>query len=144
MKAKKALKKLKKKSVKAIRSRSLEQLQLLKFETKAHDIKKVESKPGWSSEIKDVANDAAISALSELAAPLSPVLSWLNGGGQGNWSSTGKLTAANARVSSKPSSNKPNISSIASLPLKSPPCKRCPALSYGICKCAAKRFKLTA
>lgn len=27
------------------------------------------------------------------------------------------------------------------IPLKSPPCKRCPALDKGICKCAKKRLK---
>ncbi len=83
MKAKKALKKLKKKSVKAIKSRALEQLQLLKSSDTSKRANSVDNKVGWSSELKNVANDAAISALSELAAPLSPVLSWFNDGGRG-------------------------------------------------------------
>lgn len=35
---------------------------------------------------------------------------------------------------------KDNLQKILRLPLKSHPCKGCPALSKGICKCAAKKF----
>ncbi len=145
MKANKALKELKKKSVHKLKSKSLEQLNALKMVHSFSNEKRTDGGRGkLSSELNDVANEAALSALSELAAPLSPIFSWLNGNGQGSW--TGHSNNISKRVLGKTSVNKsaPKISSIATLPLKSPPCKRCPALSNGICKCAAKKFKLSA
>lgn len=144
MSAKKALKKLKKKAVKKVKSTSLNQLQSLK-NTKGSVSVSQASSSRLSAELKDVANDVAVSALSELAAPLSPVLSWLNGGmHSGGWESTPRVVTSTGKVAEPANDSAPKINSIAMLPLKSPPCKRCPALSNGICKCAAKKFKLSA
>ncbi|GAL17466.1 hypothetical protein JCM19235_6015 [Vibrio maritimus] len=143
MSAKKALKKLKKKVNKSTKNKSLKQLQSLKAVVGGKkEISRTSERLG--DEILGVANEAAMSALSELAAPLTPVLSWLNGGQGTNWSPS--QTSISSLPQNKRSANDgaPKINSIAYLPLKSPPCKRCPALSNGICKCAAKKFKLTA
>ncbi|MHA2938747.1 hypothetical protein ACXJY6_10710 [Vibrio sp. RC27] len=34
------------------------------------------------------------------------------------------------------------MKNIATIPIKNPPCKKCPALKLGLCKCAVKKFKI--
>ncbi|MGL6258605.1 hypothetical protein [Vibrio sp. WXL210] len=144
MKAKKALKKLKKSSQKALKSQSIKQLDALKSETQVRKGSTERSASQMSAELRQVANQAAKSALSELATPLNPLLSWFNEGGidwptQTHGQSAPTQTAS--VVSRQTGNPTPSVKSIVHLPLKSPPCKRCPALSNGVCKCAAKKFK---
>ncbi|WP_070964229.1 hypothetical protein [Vibrio sonorensis] len=143
MKAKKAIKKLIKKQKKAVLSPSLKKLKSLKNSDSAHLNKRQGSSTPISDEIKQVAEQALLSAGRELATPLNPILSWFNEGG----------FAANYDLYTQPatgdktqqtSSVKPKIKSVVNLPLKSPPCKRCPALNSGLCKCAVKKFGMTA
>ncbi|WP_417348285.1 hypothetical protein [Ferrimonas sp.] len=83
-------------------------------------------------ELRAITLQAGQSAVRELMAPLTPLLSWFDEGG------TGRSFA---------DSHSPRIQSIqqpartlSMLPLKSPPCKHCPALMGGHCKCAVKKF----
>ncbi len=145
MKAKKALKKLYKKSSKKAASHSLRQLKSLKNSTSLSGSSSSQAKSEISSELKDLAGQVLLSAAHELAQPLNPVLSWFDGGGgvvdltsPANDPVTPKISKANIIPTQNPNR------SVVSLPLKSPPCKRCPALQNGICKCAAKKFKMTA
>lgn len=144
MKAKKALKKLIKKSHKTPASAAMNQLKALKKAANASSTpNSVRQSSPIKDELKDLAGQVALSAAQELAQPLRPVLSWFNDAG----GYVDLTTPANDAV-------KPNIKqaqiiptqsrSLVSLPLKSPPCKRCPALTNGVCKCAAKKFKMSA
>lgn len=90
------------------------------------------------SELLQIVKCSGLEALSEIKAPLNPILSWFD-------------EARTITLRSKPSINIAPVElsvstqrrslSLASLPLKSPPCKKCPALNSGLCKCALKRFK---
>ncbi|WP_205619451.1 hypothetical protein [Ferrimonas senticii] len=80
-----------------------------------------------------ITKQAGLSAVRELATPLNPLLSWFEGG------HNLRFTAAN-QIGAAVSSNRAAVSSIAQLPLKSPPCKSCPAKVGGLCKCARKKF----
>ncbi|MEX0336443.1 hypothetical protein [Vibrio tubiashii] len=146
MKAKKTLKKLLKKSKKKATTASLEKLHYLKKEHIPADKSNNRNDTSLlASELKELAGQVALSAAQELAQPLNPVISWFNDGG----GYIDLTTPANESV--VPNIQKANIiptqsqpRSVVSLPLKSPPCKRCPALQNGICKCAAKKFKMSA
>lgn len=146
MKAKKALKKLYKKANKKAPSASAQLLKQLKKKDDSSLGSVAHSSPANSSskELQELAEQVAISAVSELAKPLSPVISWLNDAPFDI--STSQRSAANTSSLSpaKPNQTLSNVSSIGRLPLKSPPCKRCPALQNGLCKCAAKKFQLSA
>ncbi|MCG9582352.1 hypothetical protein L1D13_19125 [Vibrio tubiashii] len=146
MKAKKTLKKLLKKSKKKSTTASLEKLHSLKKEhIPAAKSNNRNDTSLLASELKELAGQVALSAAQELAQPLNPVISWFNDGG----GYIDLTTPANESVA--PNIQKANIiptqsqpRSVVSLPLKSPPCKHCPALQNGICKCAAKKFKMSA
>ncbi|MGF1765344.1 hypothetical protein [Aliivibrio kagoshimensis] len=130
MGTKSALKRLKKKSKITVKTLAQKQLALLKnndIQGKGHS----HNQPTLSTELKGVTYQALQSAVCELSAPLTPVLSWFNEGG-----------VTESYQSEQPKTNK--IRSIAYLPLKSPPCKRCPALSNGVCKCALKQMAKSA
>lgn len=148
MKAKKALTKLYKKANKKSPSASLQLLKQLKKNPDSSLNSTSHPSRGYSSskEFQELAEQVAISAVSELAKPLSPVISWLNDAPVGFDISTSQRSAANTSSLSpvKPNQTLSNVSSIGRLPLKSPPCKRCPALQNGLCKCAAKKFQLSA
>jgi hypothetical protein len=132
MNTKKTLKKLKKKAKKTS-SQSLKQLK---------NLAKIENTPESSyrlrAELQNVSQQALVSALSELTTPLNPILSWFN---EGNTSSHRVNQFHSAGLS--PPVFKDVASqkiSLTTLPLKSPPCKRCPALTGGRCKCAMKKI----
>ncbi|MEF1305113.1 hypothetical protein QTO17_24880, partial [Vibrio owensii] len=85
MNAKKALKKLKKKAVKKVASSSNKQLSALKNNALGSVVtsqsRTSSSQSELVNELKGVANQAAMSAAYELAAPLNPLLSWFNNAG---------------------------------------------------------------
>jgi len=138
--AKKALKKLKKKAEKAP-SRSAKQL--MRLGKSAASTITVDN--SVKREVKDISQQAVISAISELATPLNPVLSWFNEGGDHRSLSTSSIAATpSIRTMTKLPSSADSKLALVRFPLKSPPCKRCPALSNGICKCAAKKFNFRA
>ncbi len=148
MNAKKALKKLKKKAVKKVTSSSHKQLSALKIRPLKDNSasRSSASQSALISELKGVANQAAINAAYELAAPLNPLLSWFNDtGGVVDFTTTPKkMSTPVPKQSANDAAPEFTVKSVGHLPLKTPPCKRCPALSNGICKCAAKKFRLSA
>lgn len=150
MNAKKALKKLKKKTVKKVASSSHKQLSALKNNALGNLGTSLSHTTSPQSELVDelkgVVNQAAMSAAYELAAPLNPLLSWFgDAGGMVDFTSTmKKASMPMPKQSANDAAPAFSVKSVGHLPLKSPPCKRCPALSNGICKCAAKKFKLIA
>lgn len=79
------------------------------------------------------------SMLVEVSKPLKPLLDWFDHGGYNVPTPRQPVrngSTGNMRI--QPNSIAPPA--ILRLPFKSPPCKRCPAKSGGICQCAAKRF----
>ncbi len=134
--AKKALKKLKKHHHK-VQSNALRQLKNLshtRLNRLDNEIK---------DEVKAVSEAVVTQVLSELSTPFDPVLSWFR---EGQHIDIKVQQPAQQRSPSNLQVKKsmPTIKvkrSVMHLPLKSPPCKRCPALANGICKCAAKRFQ---
>ncbi len=116
--------------------------------------KLVNPKPSYSSqqsqlaqELKNLSQQTLTSITAELATPFNPVLSWF---GKGLALSPHSLSftspaAHNGSVNMPPAGmakiqKLSPAASLARLPLKSPPCKRCPALAGGNCKCAMKKF----
>ncbi|WP_441257544.1 hypothetical protein ACS18Q_06245 [Vibrio sp. Vf1514] len=150
MNSKKALKKLKKAVINGQLSGSKKQLRALEKQPGAHRPSTQHAtsgnQPRLTEEVKTVANQALMQAANELIAPLNPLLSWFGGinvsGGVTSASPRSKVSAI--KQSANDASPIFAIKSVGHLPLKSPPCKRCPALSNGICKCAAKKFSLSA
>lgn len=164
MDTKKALKKLKKQSKKyAKKNDALVQLKKLKKKPQSsnhqHENKLSQHNNAFSGlkkELSEAANQAMINAAYELASPLKPVLSWFSH--DNSLIDLRYITPEHAektadeaqpkRVEANATTNvaTKNITTrtIEHLPLKSPPCKRCPALQNGICKCAAKRFQKSA
>ena len=147
MSSKNALKKLKKKTVK-VTSKSLKQLNALTSNTS----KVIQLEPRLKQELNQLSEQVIGDMISEFIPPLNPIISWFNGDGQrrsytpkDTSPSTNQLTA---KVQNKaPQSFRPKMAnsqpiSIVQIPLKSPPCKRCPALASGNCKCAAKKFNI--
>ncbi|KLV05100.1 hypothetical protein ABT56_12945 [Photobacterium aquae] len=146
MDAKKALKKLKKK-LKPESHVSHQALAGLKKKAPANSWLGEELK----GEVKQISQDTLRSVASELATPLNPLFSWFNDGYSGSGLSLSSITASPHAHKSDSQPAAPTISRItqqslalAKLPLKSPACKRCPALSGGLCKCAVKKFGLKA
>jgi len=148
MKAKKALKKLYKKASPKSPSASVLQLKKLKNSnvTSATTIRKFSIDQNTKNELQDLAEQVAISAASELAKPLNPIISWLNDAPNNIHIPSQYKKAANSSSLAPPQGPQTlsKVTSIGRIPLKSPPCKRCPALQNGLCKCAAKKFQLTA
>lgn len=133
------LKKLKKEVVK-IQSKSLQQLKDLSAHRASTDQHTNHHISHWQSEFKQVSQQTLVNVAGELVVPLTPVLSWFNEG-----ISTEFVSLRNKGGDTKKDVNaRPNVKTIVHLPLKSPPCKRCPALSNGVCKCAAKKLKVSA
>lgn len=141
----KALKKLKKKTEKA-KSYSLLQLQALGDSQNnnrvLHRNKDLDTRNELKKELNNLSGQVAREVASELAAPLNPLLSWF---GLSSDSFKQGSTPLIHSVSSGPlSTNSPGNDSarlsLAAVPLKSPPCKKCPALTGSLCKCAVKRF----
>lgn len=95
----------------------------------------------WS----EISQQVVGSVLSEAAKPLKPLLDWFEHSGsiglniQRKSSSSDRKVAATLNFVQIDRDTKP-VPAILRLPFKSPPCKRCPARSGGICQCAAKRF----
>jgi len=128
MSAKSALKKLKKQSQKT-EKKALKQL--YKLSNNVGDNRAANNE--WHSEVKDLSQEVLTSVVVELAEPLSPVISWFK---------EGKDTPQFVSDKKKKSKSVQSRShSLFSIPLKSPACKKCPALANGTCKCAAKKFK---
>ncbi|MGI2029664.1 hypothetical protein [Endozoicomonas acroporae] len=131
----KKLKKLGKKSAK-LQTRSRMQLQALAGSQSVGVSEKVRV---LSPEVKSVVQGAIVSAARELAAPCNPLISWFQEGNDVPFAAGGvpPKPPQPAVVKSRPEQ------SILHIPLKSPPCKQCPAKASGICKCAAKKFGAT-
>lgn len=128
----KKLKKLKKTTVK-VQSASLAQLQKLSGQHSSGTSKQSSS---FVSEIQQVSREAMVSAAKELTAPLNPVMSWFQGESGVSFTSTASVTGIQSMTEVQNAGK-----SILHLPLKSPPCRKCPAKENGICRCAAKNFK---
>ncbi len=75
----------------------------------------------------------------ELAGPFNPIFSWFDTSSQQVFSIT-KVSSFSAHSSGFPNHTDTSMkpAPLTMLPLKSPACKRCPALSGGQCKCAIK------
>ncbi|KFC97776.1 hypothetical protein [Leminorella grimontii] len=86
----------------------------------------------------EVSQQVVGAMLGEVAKPLKPLLEWFDYH-EPSWPSA-KEKIPSARGAMRPMPKGAQSPSILRLPLKSPPCKRCPARSGGICQCAAKRF----
>ena len=135
MSAKKALKKLKKQS-KKIEKKSLKQLhKLSKITTQV-----AANNSDWHHEIKDLSQDVIASMMSELKTPLEPVISWFKEGSD-NIECNKDVIARGEILTQAKHQQRTATRSVLDIPLKSPACKKCPALANGICKCAAKKFK---
>ncbi|WP_163370099.1 hypothetical protein [Endozoicomonas acroporae] len=131
----KKLKKLGKKSAK-LQTRSWMQLQALAGRQSVGVAEKVQV---FSPEVKSIVQDAVVSAARELAAPCNPLISWFQEGNDAPFASVG--VSSDSLQSAVEKSRREQ--SILHIPLKSPPCKQCPAKANGICKCAAKKFGAT-
>lgn len=144
MNAKKALKKLyKNKSKKSTASKQqLQKLTRPVSQTKPQSLIDNQTK----QELTHLSQQVFVSAASELVKPLNPLMSWFNDAPSlTDFTDNNPLNSDDLSAVKKASQPQmANISSIGRLPLKSPPCKRCPALNSGLCKCAVKRFKLSA
>ncbi|KLV01792.1 hypothetical protein C9I90_05740 [Photobacterium aphoticum] len=149
MDAKKALKKLKKK----MHTHNDSQRALAGL--KPNVVRQRSVNDAFKGEIKQISQDTLRSLASELTTPFNPLLSWFNEGYAGPsmfsaGDSVARKTTTGSASSSKPNNGftvasvAPQSTSLAKLPLKSPPCKRCPAMSGGMCKCAMKKFGLKA
>lgn len=106
------------------------------------------AKPGSSDSIlRELSQDVVGSMLGEVSKPLRPLLDWFN--------YTGTVGTIIDNLQTKPRRNLKLQSfsgnmrietktiqtpAILRLPLKSPPCKGCPAKMGAVCQCAAKRF----
>lgn len=123
-------KKVKKKSTKALKALQPKQYSAPQSQTYSGTV---------SDELADIARQAGTDALTELATPLQPLLSWFNEGSSGYANQTLSTSTRLTSVATPPG-NRANSPALLRLPLKSPPCKRCPALIGDICKCAAKRL----
>lgn len=88
---------------------------------------------------QDVSQQVVGAMLGEVARPLKPLLEWFDYG-QTSWTSAQGSKLPTTRAVMRATPKVASSPSILRLPLKSPPCKRCPARSGGICQCAAKRF----
>ncbi|MEI6896920.1 MAG: hypothetical protein V5786_05435 [Psychromonas sp.] len=130
MNTKKALKKLKKKASK-VSKHSVSQLSKTMMNT-------VSINDELKHEIKQLSQQALSSAISELSTPLTPLLSWFNGGTNSIEIYSAKRKQATPSI---PVNNQYNVKTqLAQFPLKSPPCKSCPARENGLCKCAMKKL----
>lgn len=131
--AKKALKKLKKKASKTSKhsSSQLNKLRNTLMST-------VSVNDAFKHEMKQLSQQALLSAASELSIPFTPLLSWFNEG-------TNPITlySTKPQQTTQPRSENNQYHTkmqLAQFPLKSPPCKRCPARENGLCKCALKKL----
>lgn len=140
----KALKKLKKKT-KKLKSKTQNQLQSLK-KTSPNKPQQRQYKNQLSSDLKTLSGQVARDIASELTAPLNPVLSWFGSSSHNFGHSSGPVIRS-ISPSTNQGQQKGNDSVrlvLAATPMKSPPCKKCPALSGNLCKCAMKKFDLRA
>ncbi|NKF49062.1 hypothetical protein G3R49_00535 [Shewanella sp. WXL01] len=110
--------------------------------------------PELREQVGQLSEQVIGSMVSELIQPLNPVMSWLNDGAVSmpisrrsvtptpNLAANSSIAAANTATHSASSANAAGRIAIAQVPLKSPPCKKCPARMGGNCKCAMKKFNL--
>ncbi|SQI36235.1 Uncharacterised protein [Leminorella richardii] len=141
----KALKKLHKKALKQERKASDRALQALSHQALPPTAPvRRNQETATNSVWGDVSQQVAGAMLGEIARPLRPLLAWFDG--DDGFRPASHRPASKAWSSSmekgsmRPVAARSSAPSILYLPLKSPPCKRCPARSGGICQCAAKRF----
>ena len=135
VKAKKALKKLIKKHHN-VQSNSIQKLRKIPIDNSYSSIDSTVLK----AELKAISEAVSMQVLNELSAPLTPILSWFR---EAEYNRSRPLESRNKGHVRRAPNHPMKVSAIKNityLPLKSPPCKRCPALEHGICKCAAKKF----
>jgi len=89
----------------------------------------------------EILNEVKKEVLSETRKPFNPILSWFDEAQVINVVSNPQQTQSAMQSKVQTSNKASSPQQLASLPLKSPPCKKCPALRNGLCKCALKRFK---
>ena len=137
----KALKKLKKKAF-TKQNHSMRQLKKLSDQnlTKITDN---QHKNQWEIDLKNLSGQVAMDMASELLVPANPILSWFGTNSYAlklNNAPTIRSISYSAPSSTNQSSNRHVL---ATTPMKTPPCKKCPALNSGLCKCAVKKFNIT-
>ncbi|WED24675.1 hypothetical protein L3Q72_17520 [Vibrio sp. JC009] len=140
----KALKKLKKKTDKKKSKAKTELKSLIKEKPQSRSADSGNQRNRFRGELKQLSNQVMLDVASELAAPLNPLLSWF---GESHQSIVVRSFGGNGRGGHGNNRSFPSIptktnsqKSLASVPMKSPPCKKCPALSGNLCKCAIKKF----
>lgn len=139
----KALKKLAKKVDKK-QSKAKKQLNSLAF-TKHHQNRQ---QTQLIEELKSLSQQTLTSITAELATPFNPLLSWFSTGIPLPAAPQHQAAFTQGGATHQLAPKLPSIQairpapSLAKLPLKSPACKRCPALAGGNCKCAMKKFAL--
>ena len=90
------------------------------------------------SELIEIVKHSGLDVLSEIKTPLNPIISWFDEAQVITLRSKLPVTKSKDKAKGVMRNYK---TSLANLPLKSPACKKCPALNNGLCKCALKRFK---
>ncbi|WP_299020385.1 hypothetical protein [uncultured Photobacterium sp.] len=125
---------------KKVRKKSTKALKALQQQAQPIHTSQAATFRSTNNELAAIARQAGNDALEELAAPLQPVLSWFHTGGSEQTSRSLLSATGFSPAGSLTQTGKKTASSLLRLPLKSPPCKRCPALTGNICKCAAKRL----
>ena len=142
--SKNALKKLIKKSKKVTNS-SLRHLNSLA----ANGDNSQQVSSSLASELNQLSYKVIGNVVQELTPPLSPILSWFSEERSANQANTSSKSAGpattldNATVVKSIKIMPKKSVSILQIPLKSPPCKRCPAKMGGNCKCAAKKLNIS-
>lgn len=137
MGALKELKKLKKKTKKAEKKalKHLSKLSNIEAKTAANN-------NDWHDDIKELSQEVLVEMVTELKTPLNPIISWFNDNQPQLDGLTEKRKVKKYKKDEiKVATQQPASRNILSIPLKSPACKKCPALANGTCKCAAKKFK---
>jgi len=133
-----ALKKLKNKSRPLKNGASLQLMALKKMSASGNN-----SNVGLllRNELRKVSNQTLVSIVVELIAPFNPLLSWFNEGSSFRVS-TNMNGHKSHTVIGRASLLSLEKNRIAYTPLKSPPCKKCPAVNGDMCRCAMKKFAI--
>ncbi|MGF1720683.1 hypothetical protein L4D20_11660 [Vibrio kyushuensis] len=150
-------KKLKEDDIAKAKRKSLKKLKKLARKSDK-TIVQLELPSSMPTELREAANQAILNAINEITDSFTPTISWVDGNDEPRcedelkethayseskrrkeklWRSHGLVKASNTIQSS-------SIIPTADVPLKSPPCKSCPALQLGLCKCAMKRLQKSA
>ncbi|AGH80514.1 hypothetical protein PCNPT3_02860 [Psychromonas sp. CNPT3] len=100
------------------------------------------------SELLHIVKQGGSEFIAEIKIPLLPIISWFNDTNNTLDSNTfqekkqkTKNKNKDPKKTKKENEKRLNIVTFSSKAFKNPPCKKCPALNKGLCKCALKYFK---